>query len=174
MYAGNFFLFCGFLALCTHRALWRRIQFGRKNFQRFFVALRFLLLLLLPPPPPLLISLLTTKWPFSCLVLLDCFPFNFNFYCNFLPSFFILLFPIPFLSISPLCTEVAAVVAVVCAFKMINSIKNWNAKILLLRHYFAPLQQNLKKKKEIFSCLIIERWKAHCGCVLFREPERHH
>lgn len=96
MYAGNFFLFCGFLALCTLYFVQHKPSIvaqnsirSQKNFQRFFVALRFLLLL----PPLLLLLLLTSKWPFSCLVLLDCFPFNFNFYCNFLPSFFHSLLP---------------------------------------------------------------------------------
>ena len=61
-----FFIFCGFLALCTLYFVQHKPSIvaqnsirSQKNFQRFFVALRFLLLL--PPPPPLLLLLLTSK-----------------------------------------------------------------------------------------------------------------
>lgn len=168
MYTGNFFLFHIFVVFFAHcicsttECCGAEFNSVAKIFSAFSSLYDFTK------------NLLLTKWPFSCLVLLDCFPFNFNFYCNFF-TFFSSSLSLLLLLLLLLMQRAA----VVCAFKMINSIKNWNAKILCasslsLSTLFRLILWFKRKKADLFR--VSSFWwrtgdERHCGCVLF---ERHH
>lgn len=69
----------------------KELNLFRKNFQRFLIHSSLLRFFIASYSFQFFFCSFA-KWLFSCLVLLDCFPFNFNFYCNFSPFFFFLLF----------------------------------------------------------------------------------